>query len=220
MAPDASHYAIVVSFVPIPQLPLPSIRSQGYHPPCRTLSVPLRSRHHCPIAQRKQAHTLRRLHRTARGNSHPYLKHLSHSMCHWTTLQHPLQRAPPWLITLRQHMVRLRPPLQALSRSRNLVSHRHCYQSHRLPCQRHHDHVVNVTHLNVSNLKQAHGYHIESVNLRSPLAFRTRGGCRVIRSSTRYQDFSLVNPLTGDSRARPNESAMFVFSNAASDFKD
>ena len=132
----------------------PSIEPQPIAPPpCLPPSVPLRGRHPCPIAQRNQAHTLRRLHRTARSNSHLYLKH-------------PLQRAPHWLMTLRQDMSRRRPPLQTLYWSCYLKYHRHCYQSHCHPCQHHHAHVVNVSHRNGLNLRQAHGYNVESVNLR------------------------------------------------------
>ena len=162
----ASHYATVVSFVPIPRHPLPLSRSLLHHPPCLPPSVPLRDRHPCPIAQRNQAHTLRRLHCTPRSNSHLYLKHLHPLMCPRTAPQHPLQRASHWLMTLRQDMSRRRPPLQTLYWSRNLKCHRHCYQSHCHPCQHHHAHVVNVGHRNGLNLRQAHGFNVESVNLR------------------------------------------------------
>ena len=166
MALDASHYVTVVSFVPIPRHLLPLSRSLLHHPPRLPPSVPLRDRHPCPIAQRNQAHTLRRLHRTARSNSHLYLKHLHPLMCPRTAPQHPLQRASHWLMTLRQDMSRRRPPRQTLYWSRYLKCHRHCYQSHCHPCQHHHAHAVNVGHRNGLNLRQAHGFKVESVNLR------------------------------------------------------
>ena len=144
MAPDASRYAIVVSFMPIPQLPHPSSCCLWYHPHHQALCTPLRHHHPCPTTSWNQAHFLHHPHHPVRSNSLLHLKHLHQATCPWPLLQHPLQ-APhqPW--NLQLHRLR-----------------------HQIPChprQHHHAHVMYVGHQNVLNLRWAYGYHIESVNL-------------------------------------------------------
>ena len=58
MVPDASRYAIVISFLPIPQLPHPSSCCLWYHPHHLALSTPLRRHHPCPTTSWNQAHFL------------------------------------------------------------------------------------------------------------------------------------------------------------------
>ena len=56
MAPDASHYAIVVSSLLIPGLPHPSTCCLWSHPHYLALAPPLHCHNHCPAASWSQAH--------------------------------------------------------------------------------------------------------------------------------------------------------------------